>query len=93
VQPGRRREGPARPPGQAKRVTRIPTSQLLERIERARAAQRKAEAELAMLVDQAVGLGIGWPEIATRLGVTRQAARQHYQRRHRDSLTAQDRLS
>ena len=91
VQPGRRQEGPPRPPGQAKRATRISPSQTLERIERARAAQRKAEAELAVLVDQAVGLGIGWPEIATRLGVTRQAARQHYQRRHRDSVTIQDR--
>jgi hypothetical protein len=29
-----------------------------------------------------VALGIGWPDIAARLGVSRQAARQHYQRRH-----------
>ena len=49
--------------------------------------QQEAEAELAVLIDQAVILGIGWPEIATRLGVTRQAARQHYQRRHRDRTT------
>jgi hypothetical protein len=64
--------------------------QVLERIERARVVQQKAEAELAVLVDQAVGLGISWPEIATRrqLGVTRQAARQHYQRRHRDGTSA-----
>jgi hypothetical protein len=34
-------------------------------------------AALAKVVGQAVGLGIGWPEIAVRLGVTRQAARQH----------------
>ena len=27
-------------------------------------------------MDQAVALGIGWPDIAHRLGVTRQAARQ-----------------
>ena len=60
----------------------MPSSQVLERIERARAAQQKAGAELAALIDQAVGIGISWPEIATRLGVTRQAARQHYQRRH-----------
>ena len=58
--------------------------QVLERIEDARAAQQEAEAELAVLVDHAVSLGIGWPEIATRLGVTRQATRQHYQRHHRD---------
>jgi predicted ArsR family transcriptional regulator len=63
----------------------MPPSQVLERIERTRAAQRKAETELAKLVDQAVGLGVGWPEIAARLGVSRQAARQHYQRRHRGS--------
>ena len=57
---------------------------MLERLEDAKAAQQEAEAELAVLIEQAVILGIGWPEIATRLGVTRQAARQHYQRRHRD---------
>ena len=65
-------------------------AQVLEQIERTRIAQQRAEAALAKLVDQAVGLGIGWPEIAARLGVTRQAARQHYQRRHRGSVTAQD---
>jgi predicted transcriptional regulator len=59
-------------------------SEVLERVKRARIAQQEAEAQLAALVDQAVGLGIGWPEIATQLGVSRQAARQHYQRRHRD---------
>jgi hypothetical protein len=30
-----------------------------------------------------VALGVSWPDITLRLGVTRQAARQHYQRRHR----------
>ena len=68
-------------------------AQVLEQMERTRIAQQRAEAALAKLVDQAVGLGIGWPEIATRLGVTRQAARQHYQRRHRGSVTAQERRS
>ena len=67
--------------------------EVLERIERARLTREEAEAELAMLVDQAVGMGIGWPEIATRLGVTRQAARQHYQRRHRDGARCQDRVA
>src|SRR5207342_563961 len=52
--------------------------QVLEQMERTRIAQRRAEAALAKLVDQAVGLGIGWPEIAVRLGVSRQAARQYY---------------
>jgi hypothetical protein len=65
----------------------LSTPQVLERIEYAKTAQEEAEAELAVLVDQAVILGIGWPEIASRLGVTRQAARQHYQRRHRDRTT------
>jgi hypothetical protein len=68
-------------------------AQVLEQMERTRIAQQRAEAALAKLVDQAVGLGIGWPEIAARLSVTRQAARQHYQRRHRGSVTAQERRS
>lgn len=89
--PGRRQEALAQPPGHAERIPRMPPSQVLERIERARAAQRETEAELAALVDQAVVLGVGWPEIAARLGVTRQAARQQYQRRHRDSATRQSR--
>jgi hypothetical protein len=71
----------------------MPAVQVLEQIERTRVAQRRAEAALAKLVDQAVGLGIGWPEIAARLEVSRQAARQHYQRRHRASVTVQDRHS
>jgi hypothetical protein len=83
-QPGRQHQAPAEPTGPAQRVTRLSAAQLLERIERARLLRDEAEAELAGLVDHAVGLGVGWPEIATRLGVTRQAARQHYQRRHRD---------
>ena len=60
---------------------------MLERIEGVRLAREEAEAELVALIDHAVGLGVGWPEIATRLGVTRQAARQHYQRRHREITT------
>jgi hypothetical protein len=68
-------------------------SQVLERIKRARVVQQEVEAELAVLVDHAVSLGIGWPEIAAQLGVTRQAARQQYQRRHRDSARRQDRVA
>ena len=82
VRPSRRQPVPASLPRPATRGSGLSSSQVLDRIERARAAQQKAAAELAVLVDQAVGLGISWPEIATRLGVTRQAARQHYQRRH-----------
>ncbi len=65
--------------------------QVLDQIGRARVAQQKAEAELAALIDHAVQLGVSWPQIATQLGVTRQAARQHYQRRHRDGGVRQDR--
>jgi hypothetical protein len=57
---------------------------VLEKIIRARLRREEAEAELAALIDHAVALGVGWPEIARRLGVSRQAARQQYQRRHRD---------
>jgi predicted transcriptional regulator len=66
---------------------------VLERIERARMARDEAEAELAVLIDYAVGLHVGWPEIAAQLGVTRQAARQHYQRRHRDGTSRRDRAA
>ena len=37
--------------------------------------------------DRAVTLGIGWPGITGNLGVSRQAAPQHYQRRHRNPAT------
>ncbi len=66
-------------------------SQVLERLRRVRIAQQEAEAELVALIDHAVGLGIGWPEIADWLGVTRQAARQRYQRRHREDANRRDR--
>jgi hypothetical protein len=56
---------------------------VLEKIARARIARDEAEAELAALIDHAVAAGIGWPQIARHLGVSRQAARQHYLRRHR----------
>ena len=64
--------------------------QLLERIGSVRVVHQEAEAELALLVDHAVGLGIGWPEIARHLGVSRQAARQQYQRRHRGDGSPED---
>ena len=87
IHQGQRQQGSAQPASPTKRVSGLSPPQVLERIEDAQAAQQEAEAELAVLVDQAVIMGIGWPEIATRLGVTRQAARQHYQRRHRDRTT------
>lgn len=78
-------------PGQAQAASQVSAAQVLEEIERTRVGQLRTEATLAKLVDQAVAVGIGWPEIAARLGVTRQAARQHYQRRHRGSMDAQNR--
>jgi hypothetical protein len=92
AQPNRQRRAPAaEPSGLSQRVSRLSSAQTLERIERVRATHQQTEAELTALVDHAVGLGIGWPEIATRLGVTRQGARQQYQRRHRDDASRQDR--
>jgi hypothetical protein len=58
------------------------SAEILDRIKRVRVERDTAEAKLDALVDRAVDLGIGWPEIAAQLGVTRQAARQRYQRRH-----------
>lgn len=70
------RQPPAESPSLAQQVSRMSPSQVLEGIKRVQIAQQEAEAELAALIDYAVGLGIGWPEIADWLGVTRQAARQ-----------------
>jgi hypothetical protein len=81
--------GPTAPSGPAERIARLPAAKVLERISRAR-LQRD---ELALLIDHAVNLGIGWPNIAQRLGVSRQAARQHYQRRHRAGTSRQDRVA
>ena len=68
-------------------------TQALEQIEQVRLARDEAEAELGVLIDHTVGLSVGWPEIAARLGVTRQAARQHYQRRHKDGTSRPDRVA
>lgn len=82
TQPRRWQQTPAESGDSAQRLTQMAAPQVLEQIEHARLARDEAEAELAVLIDQAVDLGIGWPQIAAELGVTRQAARQHYQRRH-----------
>jgi hypothetical protein len=87
------KQTPAEPAGPAQRVTHPPAPRVLEQIEHVRHVRDEADAELAMLIDHAVDLGIGWPEIAAQLGVTRQAARQHYQRRHRDKSSHQDRVA
>jgi predicted transcriptional regulator len=93
VQPGPRHQAPREPTGPAQWVSRLSPPKVLERIERVRVARDKAEVELAVLIDRAVSLGIGWPDIAAKLGVTRQAARQHYQRRQRDGASRQDRVA
>jgi hypothetical protein len=84
VQPGYRHRARAAPPSPTERISRLSPGQVLERITRARLEQKELDAELAALIDHAVALSVGWPDIARGLGVTRQAARQHYQRRHRD---------
>jgi hypothetical protein len=69
-------------PDMAQQPTQRSSAEILEQLKRVRAARDKAESELDALVDRAVDLGIGWPQIAAQLGVTRQGARQRYQRRH-----------
>jgi hypothetical protein len=67
---------------QAQRPSQGSKGEVLEQLKRARSARDAAQAELDALIDSAVGLGIGWPEIAQQLSVSRQAARQRYQRSH-----------
>src|SRR5262249_28627719 len=78
-----RARGPMAPPVPAERIARLSPTKVLERISGARVQRDELDAELALLIDHAVSLRIGWPDIAQCLGVSRQAARQHYQRRHR----------
>lgn len=54
------------------------TCQLAALAERQRAAQVDVDGE----VDRLVAAGVGWPPIASALGVSRQAARQRWLRRH-----------
>lgn len=68
--------------GSAQRPSQRSSTEILERLKRAQSARDAADADLDAVVDRAVDFGIGWPEIAAQLGVTRQAARQRYQRRH-----------
>ena len=57
--PGLRHGAPGGPTGPAPRVSRLSPPQVLEWMERARVARDKAEAELVVLIDHAVSLGIG----------------------------------
>ena len=83
----------ATPHGPAEWIARLSSAKVLERISRARLQRDQLDAELALLIDHAVSLKIGWPDIAGCLGVSRQAARQHYQRRHREGVGRQDRVA
>jgi hypothetical protein len=83
---------PVAQPGPVERIARLPAAKVLERIGQARLQRDELDAELTLLIDRAVSLRIGWPDIARRLGVSRQAARQQYQRRHRDA-SRQDRVA
>ena len=74
AQPDRRDQAPARPSGSPKRVTQLSDVELLEQIKQVRIERDDAETELAMLIDTAISQGLGWPQIASQLGVTRQAA-------------------
>jgi hypothetical protein len=73
--PDYRARGPTAPPGSAERIARLPAAKVLERISRARLQRDELDTELALLIDHAVNLGIGWPDIAQRLGVSRQGCR------------------
>jgi hypothetical protein len=72
-------------PGPAERIARLSAAKVLERIGQTRLQRDELDAELTLLIDHAVSLEIGWPDIAPCLCVSRQAARQQYQRRHRDA--------
>jgi hypothetical protein len=76
-------------PDPLKGVSHLPEAELLDQIRLARVDRDDAEADLAKLIDAAVSHGVGWPQIASQLGVTRQAARQQYQRRHAERVSDQ----
>jgi len=83
--PNYRMKAPAAPPTPADRIARLSPIDVLDRISRTRLQREELDTQLALLVDHAVALGISWPQIARRLGVTRQAARQQHHRRHREA--------
>ena len=91
--PDDRARGPVAQPDAAEAIARLSAANALERISRARLQRDELDDELTLLIDHAVSLGIGWPDIARCLGVSRQAARQQYRRRHRDGTSRQDRVA
>lgn len=60
--------------GIAERIAWLSAANVLERIGRARLQRDELDAELTLLIDHAASLGIGWPDIARCLCVSRQAA-------------------
>jgi hypothetical protein len=86
--PNYRMKAPAAPPTPAERIARLSRTEVLERIDRARLQLEELDTQLTLLIDHAVALGVSWPQIAYRLRVTRQAARQQFHRRHRDASQA-----
>jgi|SRR5215470_13407105 len=86
--PNYRMRASAAPPTPAERIARLSPVEVLERINRTKLQREELDAQLALLIDHAVALGVSWPQIARRLGVTRQAARQQYHRHHRDAEQA-----
>ena len=85
--------GQASPPGSVEQIARLSAAKVLERISQVRLQRDELDAEMTLLIDHAVNLGIRWPDIARRLGVSRQAARQHYLRRHSASAHRRDRVA
>lgn len=60
----------------------------LGRLARLIGEHRRISAELDMEIDRLVNADVGWPVIASVLGVSRQAARQRHERRVRAALLA-----
>jgi hypothetical protein len=73
AQPGPQHQEPGGPSGPAQRISQLSPARVLDRIERAQLARQATEAELRALVDHAVGLRIGWPEIAAQIRMSGQS--------------------
>jgi hypothetical protein len=62
--PNYRMKAAAAPPAPAERVARLSRTEVLERIDHARLQREELDAQLALLIDHAVALGVSWPQIA-----------------------------
>jgi hypothetical protein len=74
------RQGHPLPPPPAAAVPGEPSG--LARLAELAARHRELQAAVDAQVDVLAAAGTPWPQIAAALGVTRQAARQRYRRRH-----------